>query len=172
MTDQDPFRLDNQVAIVTGAGTGLGRAYALTLAARGASVVVNDLGTALDGQGSNADPSDSVTEEIIRAGGRAVADYNSVANPEGGEAIVAHALEEFGRVDILVNNAGNMRLSSFAKLDVRTLDEVLDVHLGGTFYVTKPAYEVMMKQQYGRIVLTSSGLGAFGIYGEIGRAHV
>lgn len=165
MADEDAFRLDDQVAIVTGAGAGLGRAYAIGLAARGAKVIVNDLGAALDGHGASTGPSDSVTEEIIQAGGRAVADYNSVATPDGGEAIVAHALEEFGRVDIVVNNAGNMRLSSFAKLDVRALGEVLDVHLAGTFYVTKPAYLVMMEQEYGRIVLTSSGLGAFGIYG-------
>ena len=159
------FNLRDRVAIVTGAGAGLGRSYALSLAARGAKVIVNDLGSALDGAGGDTSPADSVVAEIIAAGGEAAADYTSVATADGGEAIVGHAIDEFGAVDILVNNAGNMRLSSFAKLDVRTIDEVLDVHLGGTYYVTKPAYMAMMERKRGRIVFTSSGLGAFGIYG-------
>jgi NAD(P)-dependent dehydrogenase (short-subunit alcohol dehydrogenase family) len=153
------------VAIVTGAGAGLGRSYALALAARGAKVLVNDLGSALDGEGGDTSPADTVVAEIVAAGGDACADYTSVATADGGEAIVSHAIAKYGAVDILVNNAGNMRLSSFAKLDVRAIDEVLDVHLGGTYYVTKPAYTAMMEQQRGRIVFTSSGLGAFGIYG-------
>jgi NAD(P)-dependent dehydrogenase (short-subunit alcohol dehydrogenase family) len=161
----EPFSLRDRVAIVTGAGAGLGRSYALALAARGAKVIVNDLGSALDGEGGDSSPADSVVAEILAAGGEAVADYTSVASPEGGESIVGHAIEEFGAVDILVNNAGNMRLSSFAKLDVRAIDDVLDVHLGGTYFVTKPAYLAMMEQKRGRIVFTSSGLGAFGIYG-------
>jgi len=163
--DRPGFRLDGRVAIVTGAGAGLGRSYALALAARGAKVVVNDLGSALDGLGGDHGPADAVVDEIEEAGGTAIADYTSVASPEGGESIVSHALDAFGSVDILVNNAGNMRLSSFAKLDVRSLHEVLDVHLGGTFYVTKPAYLAMMEQKRGRIVLTGSGLGSFGISG-------
>lgn len=165
MTVTGGFRLDGRTAIVTGAGAGLGRAYALGLAARGARVLVNDLGSALDGGGSDASPADSVVAEIIAAGGEAVADYTSVATADGGEAIVTHAQDAFGSVDILVNNAGNMRLSSFAKLNVREIDELLDVHLGGTFYVTKPAYLLMMQQERGRIIFTHSGLGAFGIYG-------
>ena len=157
--------LEGRAAIVTGAGAGLGRSYAHALAQRGARVLVNDLGTALDGSGADASAADVVAAEIVAAGGEAVADHTSVATPEGGEAIVAHALEAFGRVDILVNNAGNIRLSSFAKLDIRSIGEVLDVHLGGAFYVTSPAWRAMSEQKYGRIVMTGSGLGAFGIYG-------
>jgi NAD(P)-dependent dehydrogenase (short-subunit alcohol dehydrogenase family) len=157
--------LTGRVAIVTGAGAGLGRAYAVALAARGARVLVNDLGASLDGAGADPSRAESVVAEIVAAGGEAEADHTSVATPEGGEAIVRHAIERFDGVDILVNNAGNMRLSSFAKLDVRTIDEVLDVHLGGAFYVTHPAYRAMMEQRRGRIVFTGSGLGAFGIYG-------
>lgn len=157
--------LANRVAIVTGAGAGLGRSYALALAERGARVLVNDVGALLDGVGSDSTPADQVVAEIIERGGEAVADYSSVATADGGEAIVQHALDVFGGVDILVNNAGNIRLSSFAKLDVRTVSEILDVHLGGAFFVTHPAYKVMMERGGGRIVFTSSGLGVFGIYG-------
>ncbi|NNN09154.1 MAG: SDR family NAD(P)-dependent oxidoreductase [Acidimicrobiaceae bacterium] len=159
------MNLRGRVAVVTGAGAGLGRSYALELASRGAQVVVNDIGAALDGVGHDDTPAQSVVKEIIERGGEAVADTTSVASPEGGEAIIQHAMDEYGGVDILVNNAGNMRLSSFAKLDVRSIGEVLDVHLGGAFYVTHPAYQVMMKQNRGRIVFTTSGLGIFGIYG-------
>lgn len=159
------LNLSGRVAIVTGAGAGLGRAYALDLAARGARVLVNDLGAALDGAGRDDSPAASVVEEIRRRGGTAEADAHSVATLEGGAAIVEHALDVFGQVDIVVNNAGNMRLSSFAKLDVSTIDEVLDVHLGGTYYVTHAAYRHMVEQRRGRIVFTTSGLGIFGIYG-------
>lgn len=161
----DRIDLTGRVAIVTGAGAGLGRSYALALARRGARVLVNDLGAALVGSGSDRRPADTVVAEITEEGGEAAADYNTVATPEGGEAIVQRALEQFGQVDILVNNAGNMRLSSFAKLDVRSISEVLEVHLGGSFYVTHPAYRAMMEQRRGRIIFTSSGLGMFGIYG-------
>jgi NAD(P)-dependent dehydrogenase (short-subunit alcohol dehydrogenase family) len=159
------IRLDGRAAIVTGAGAGLGRSYAHALAQRGARVLANDLGASLDGSGANASAADAVVTEIVAAGGDAVADHTSVASADGGEAIVAHALDAFGRIDILVNNAGNIRLSSFAKLDVRTIADVLDVHLGGAFYVTAPAWRAMSEQKYGRIVMTGSGLGAFGIYG-------
>lgn len=159
------FNLRGRVAIVTGAGAGLGRAYALDLAAHGAKVVVNDVGAALDGSGSDTSLAAQVASEIVALGGSAVADTHTVATPEGGEAIVATAMGAFGGVDILVNNAGNMRLSSFAKLDVRTIHQLLDVHLGGAFYVTHPAYEVMTERQRGRVVFTTSGLGIFGIYG-------
>jgi NAD(P)-dependent dehydrogenase (short-subunit alcohol dehydrogenase family) len=164
-TDGLAFDLTNRVAVVTGAGAGLGRSYALALAARGARILVNDLGSRLDGAGGDVAAADSVVKEIADAGGMAVADYTSVATAEGGEAIVEHARNALGGIDILVNNAGNMRLSSFAKLDVRTIDDLLDVHFGGTYFVTKPAYLAMMEQKRGRIVFTGSGLGAFGIYG-------
>lgn len=150
---------------MTGAGAGLGRSYALALAARGARVLVNDIGARLDGSGSDDSLADSVVAEIVERGGIAAADHTSVATPEGGEGIVEHAVAEFGGVDVLVNNAGNMRLSSFAKLDLRSIHEILDVHLGGAFYVTQPAYKVMMEQRRGRIIFTTSGLAIFGIYG-------
>ena len=159
------FSLRDRVAIVTGAGAGLGRSYALALASRGAKVLVNDLGSALDGVGGDTSPADMVVAEILEQGGQAAANYTSVATAAGGEEIVNHAIEVFGGIDIVVNNAGNMRLSSFAKLDVRTINEVLDVHLGGAFYVTKPAYLHMVEQKRGRIIFTTSGLGVFGIYG-------
>ncbi len=161
----EPFDLTGRVAIVTGAGAGLGRSYAIDLAMRGAHVLVNDLGSALDGTGGDASAADSVVAEIRSMGGRAEANYTSVATLQGGEQIVAHAVDAFGTIDIVVNNAGNMRLSSFAKLDVATVGDLLDVHLLGTYYVTKPAYLHMMDKQYGRIIFTGSGLGAFGIYG-------
>jgi NAD(P)-dependent dehydrogenase (short-subunit alcohol dehydrogenase family) len=165
LSPDQQFTLTERVAIVTGAGAGLGRSYALGLAARGAKVLVNDLGAGLDGAGADSSPADAVTAEIIARGGTAIANHDSVATVEGGESIVQHALEEFGSVDILVNNAGNMKLSSFAKLDVGTIQDLLDVHLGGAFFVTKPAYSAMMEQRRGRIVFTTSGLGVFGIYG-------
>ncbi|MGI8708789.1 MAG: SDR family NAD(P)-dependent oxidoreductase [Actinomycetota bacterium] len=159
------FDLSDRTAIVTGAGAGLGRSYALALAARGAKVLVNDLGARLDGSGRDDSLADSVVAEIMERGGVAAADHTSVATPEGGRAIVEHAASEFGGVDVLVNNAGNMRLSSFAKLDVSSIHEILDVHLGGSFYVTQPAYKLMMEQKRGRIIFTTSGLAIFGIYG-------
>ena len=159
------LNLKGRVAVVTGAGAGLGRSYALDLAARGAKVVVNDIGVALDGAGADETSAELVVREIVTRGGEAVADNTSVATADGGEAIVRHTIDAFGGIDILVNNAGNMRLSSFAKLDVRGINDILDVHLGGAFYVTNPAYKYMMKQERGRIVFTTSGLGIFGIYG-------
>lgn len=157
--------LEGRIAIVTGAGSGLGRSYAKALAARGAKVLVNDLGANVDGGGHDASSAQSVADEIVADGGCAVADHTSVSSPEGGEAIVAHAVEEFGGVDILVNNAGNIQLSSFAKLDVRRIHEILDVHLGGAFYVTQPAYRAMVAARRGRIIFTTSGVAVFGNYG-------
>lgn len=162
---RDGFSLKDRVAVVTGAGAGLGRSYALDLASRGAHVLVNDLGSQLDGSGHAESAADAVAAEIQALGGSATADYSTVATPEGGAMIVQHALDTFGRIDILVNNAGNKQLSSFAKLDVSTISDVLDVHLGGSFFVGQPAYAAMKELGYGRIVLTGSGLGAFGIYG-------
>jgi NAD(P)-dependent dehydrogenase (short-subunit alcohol dehydrogenase family) len=155
----------DRVAIVTGAGGGLGRSYAKALAARGASVVVNDLGSGVDGSGTSREPADRVVREITADRGVATADYSSVATPAGGQAIVNRAIEKFGRVDILVNNAGNIQLSSFAKLDVERIGDVLDVHLGGAFYVTQAAYRAMIPQRRGRIIFTISGVATFGNLG-------
>jgi NAD(P)-dependent dehydrogenase (short-subunit alcohol dehydrogenase family) len=160
------LRFDGRVAIVTGAGGGLGREHALLLASRGASVVVNDLGGAVDGTGSSAAPAEQVVAEIRSAGGIAVADANSVATPEGGEAIVRAALDAFGGVDILVNNAGVLRDRTFSKMDADTWDAVIAVHLGGAMCVTLPAWRHMRERGYGRIVTTTSNSGLFGNFGQ------
>jgi NAD(P)-dependent dehydrogenase (short-subunit alcohol dehydrogenase family) len=155
-------RFDGRVAIVTGAGGGLGRTYALELAKRGASVVVNDLGGTFDGRGSSHSMADNVVDEIKQAGGKAVASYDSVATSAGGEAIVAKAMEAFGRVDALVNNAGTLRNAPFDDLPDSTIDAMLDVHLKGAFNVTRPAYRVMKERKYGRILFASSAAGMLG----------
>jgi NAD(P)-dependent dehydrogenase (short-subunit alcohol dehydrogenase family)/acyl dehydratase/putative sterol carrier protein len=160
------IRFDDQVAVVTGAGGGLGRLYALELARRGARVVVNDLGGARDGTGSSARPADNVVREITVAGGTAIANYDSVATTEGGQRIVQSALDHFGRLDILINNAGILRDKSFAKMEPDMWQAVLDVHLHGAFNVTQPAFQVMRQQGYGRIVLTTSAAGLFGNFGQ------
>ncbi len=157
---------DNRVAMVTGAGGGLGRAYALDLARRGARVVVNDLGGAVDGTGAGARAADAVVAEIVGAGGEAVASYDSVTTPEGGEVVVDAALDSFGTVDIVINNAGILRDKSFANLDWPDLDAVLDVHLKGAFYVSRPAFRVMKDKGYGRFVFTSSNSGLIGNFGQ------
>jgi NAD(P)-dependent dehydrogenase (short-subunit alcohol dehydrogenase family) len=162
----DQLGYDGKVAIVTGAGGGLGRQHALLLASRGALVVVNDLGGAVDGTGSDKGAAERVVDEIRAAGGEAVADTNSVATPEGGEAIVQTAIDAFGRVDIVVNNAGILRDKSFHNMDSSLLDPVIDVHLRGAFHVTKPAWIRMREQGYGRIVSTSSAAGIFGNFGQ------
>jgi len=156
----------DQVAVVTGAGGGLGRTYALELAARGASVVVNDLGGSSAGVGSDASAAQKVVEEITAKGGSAVASHDSVSTPEGGQAIVDTAVEAFGRVDIVINNAGILRDKTFAKLAVEDLEAVLDVHLKGAFYVSQPAFRVMKEQGYGRFVFTASNAGVFGNFGQ------
>jgi NAD(P)-dependent dehydrogenase (short-subunit alcohol dehydrogenase family)/acyl dehydratase/putative sterol carrier protein len=158
--------LDGQVAVVTGAGGGLGRSYALELARRGARVVVNDLGGARDGSGASTSLADSVVEEITTAGGTAVASYDSVATLEGGQNIVQTALDNFGRIDILINNAGILRDKSFAKMTPEMWGAVLDVHLQGAFNVTHPAFKAMREQGYGRIVMTTSAAGLFGNFGQ------
>jgi len=157
---------DGKVAIITGAGGGLGRAHAMLLASRGALVVVNDLGGAIDGTGSDKGAAERVVDEIKAAGGDAVADTNSVSTPEGGAAIVQTAIDAFGKVDIVINNAGILRDKSFHNLTPELLEPVLDVHLRGAFYVTQPAWVRMREQGYGRIICTSSGAGIFGNFGQ------
>ena len=161
-----PISFDGRVVIVTGAGGGLGRQYALELARRGARVVVNDLGGAVDGTGTSSAAADQVVEEIREAGGEAVADYHSVADPEAGEAIVATALAAFGTVDALISNAGILRDRSFANLTTEELEAVLDVHLRGAFHVGRPAFRVMKEKGYGRLVFTSSNAGLLGNFGQ------
>jgi NAD(P)-dependent dehydrogenase (short-subunit alcohol dehydrogenase family) len=160
------IRFDGRVAVITGAGGGLGKTYALELARRGASIVVNDLGGKTDGTGGGHSMADMTVKEIIEAGGKAVANYDSVATPEGGKAITQTALDNFGKVDIVINNAGILRDKSFLKLEPKDLDAVLDVHLKGAFFVTQPAFAVMKEQGYGRIVMASSGAGIFGNFGQ------
>jgi NAD(P)-dependent dehydrogenase (short-subunit alcohol dehydrogenase family) len=157
---------DGRAVIITGAGGGLGRAYAREMARRGARVVVNDLGGAVDGSGGARRAADLVVEEIKAAGGEAVASYDSVSTPEGGEAIVAAALESFGTVDVVINNAGILRDRSFANLTLDELHGVLDTHLKGAFYVSMPAFRVMKERGYGRFVHTSSNAGIFGNFGQ------
>ncbi|MGD8905181.1 MAG: SDR family NAD(P)-dependent oxidoreductase [Anaerolineae bacterium] len=164
--EEAEIRFDDQVAVVTGAGGGLGRIYALELAKRGARVVVNDLGGARDGTGTSSRPADDVVREITDAGGTAVASYDSVTTTEGGHRIVQTAIDHFGRLDILINNAGILRDKSFAKMEPGMWQAVLDVHLHGAFNVTQPAFQAMRKQGYGRIVLTTSAAGLFGNFGQ------
>ncbi len=156
--------LTGRVAIVTGAGGGLGRAHALLLAKRGAKVVVNDLGGgASDGSASAAE---SVANEIVAAGGEAIGNHASVADLEQVQAMVAHAMDRWGRVDILVNNAGILRDKTFAKMDMEDFRAVLDVHLMGSVYCTKAVWDIMRAQNYGRIVMTTSSTGLFGNFGQ------
>ncbi len=158
---------ENRVAVVTGAGAGLGRVYALELARRGAKVVVNDLGGARDGSGAgSSSPADRVVAEIRAAGGEAVANYDTVATAEGGAAIVAAALSAFGTLDILINNAGILRDKSFLKMAPEHWHAVLDVHLNGAYHVTRPAFAVMREKGYGRILLTTSAAGLYGNFGQ------
>ena len=156
------LRFDDRVAVITGAGRGLGRAYAVLLASRGARIVVNDPGGSLKGEGIDAGPAEQVAQEIRKSGGEAVACTESVATPRGGGAIVQAALDHYGRIDILIHNAGNVRAASLKEMTQADFDAVLDVHLRGAFHVVRPAFPVMCKAGYGRIVLTSSIGGLYG----------
>jgi NAD(P)-dependent dehydrogenase (short-subunit alcohol dehydrogenase family) len=160
------LRFDGRVAIVTGAGGGLGRSHALELARRGAHILVNDLGGAVDGNGSSMSAAQRVVDEITALGGTAAPNHDTVATWEGGQAIVQAAVDAFGRVDVLVNNAGILRDKAFHKMDRVMIDAVIDVHLKGALYVTQPAFRVMREQGYGRILSTSSASGLFGNFGQ------
>ena len=156
------LRFDGRVAVVTGAGRGLGCAYAQLLASRGAKVVANDHGGSLSGDGPDSGPAEQVVDAIRADGGEAVASTASVATREGGEAIIATALEHYGRIDVLVHNAGNVRSASLKEMSYEDFDAVLDVHLRGAFHVVRPAFPLMCDAGYGRIVLTSSIGGLYG----------
>lgn len=160
------FRFDDRVAVITGAGRGLGRAYALLLAARGAKVVVNDPGVSMKGDNSDIGPAEDVVREITAAGGEAVACTESVATPAGGKAIIDAALQSYGRIDILIHNAGTVRGASLKEMTQEDFDTVLDVHLRGAFHVVRPAFPVMCAAGYGRIVLTTSIGGLYGSYNQ------
>jgi NAD(P)-dependent dehydrogenase (short-subunit alcohol dehydrogenase family) len=162
----DVLGFDGKVAIITGAGGGLGREHALMLASRGALVVVNDLGGAIDGTGSDKGAAARVVDEIKAAGGEAAADNNSVATSAGGSAIVQTALDAFGRVDIVINNAGILRDKSFHNMTPDLWQAVIDVHLTGAYNVTQAAWPLMREQSYGRVISTASGAGVFGNFGQ------
>ena len=156
----------DRVAVITGAGGGLGRQHALLLASRGAQVVVNDLGGSVSGEGGDVGPAETTAKEINELGGVAVADTNSVATPEGGAAIIQTALDAFGRVDIVINNAGILRDKAFHNMTQEMIDAVLDVHLRGAFNVTRPAWTAMREQRYGRVLNTASNAGILGNFGQ------
>lgn len=160
------IKFDGKVAIVTGAGAGLGKTYALELARRGAKVVVNDLGGARDGTGAGSKAADQVVDEIKAAGGEAAPNYDAVGSLEGGERIVKTAVDHFGKVDILINNAGILRDKSLVKMSSDEFEMVLDVHLRGAFYLTQSAFRLMKAAGYGRIVNTASGAGLYGNFGQ------
>jgi NAD(P)-dependent dehydrogenase (short-subunit alcohol dehydrogenase family) len=155
-------RFDDRVAVVTGAGRGLGREYALLLARLGAKVVVNDFGGELTGEGADAGPAQQVVDEITAAGGQAIASTDSVATAAGGQAIVAAATEAYGRIDVVIHNAGNVRHAPLSEMTAEDFDAVLDVHLRGAFHVVRAAFPLMCRAGYGRVVLTSSIGGLYG----------
>ncbi len=156
------LRYDDRVAVITGAGRGLGRSYALLLASRGAKVVVNDNGSAARGDEIVANPAQQVVDEIVAAGGEAIACIESVATPEGAHAIIKSAIDTWGRIDILIHNAGNVRYGTIAELSIEDFNAVTDVHFKGGFYLAKAAMPHMTEAKYGRVVLTSSCSGLYG----------
>lgn len=160
------IRFDNKVAIITGAGGGLGRSYALFLASRGANVVVNDLGSSSGGAGRSEMLAQTVVDEIRARGGQAVANFGSVAEVEGAQGIVDDALKNFGTVDILINNAGILRDRSFVKMRLEDFELLIKVHLLGSVYVTRAAFPIMKENGYGRIVMTTSIAGLYGSFGQ------
>jgi NAD(P)-dependent dehydrogenase (short-subunit alcohol dehydrogenase family) len=162
----DTIRFDDKVVVVTGAGNGLGRTYALQLAQRGAKVVVNDLGGSTDGRGDDQSAASRVVEEIHAAGGEATANFDSVATQAGGANIIKTALDAYGRVDAVIANAGILRDRSFSKLSQEELDIILDVHLRGTMFTVQPAFNWMRENGGGNIVMTASPSGLFGAFGQ------
>jgi NAD(P)-dependent dehydrogenase (short-subunit alcohol dehydrogenase family) len=160
------YSFEGKVAIVTGAGGGLGRCHALDLARRGARVVVNDLGGAMDGTGGSSDAARAVVEEIKAAGGEAIANGGSVSDRKGAASIVKDAMDTWGRIDVLINNAGILRDKSFAKMELDDFQLVLDVHLMGSVNVTREVWPIMREQGYGRIVMTTSPSGLYGNFGQ------
>jgi NAD(P)-dependent dehydrogenase (short-subunit alcohol dehydrogenase family) len=160
------IRFDNQVAIVTGAGGGLGKQHALELGRRGAKVVVNDLGGSVDGNGGSSSAAELVAEEIRQNGGMAIANGASVTDLESVESMVADTIDKWGRIDILVNNAGILRDKTFAKLEFNDWHAVIDVHLTGSLNTSKSVWPIMVQQNYGRIVMTTSTSGLFGNFGQ------
>lgn len=159
----DESRFDGRVAVITGAGRGLGREYALLLASKGAKIVVNDIGGSLSGEGVDAGPAQAVVDEIAAAGGVAVASTDSVATAEGGKAIVDTAIERYGRIDVLIHNAGNVRYGALDQISHEDFESVLGVHLMGAFNMLRPAFPHMKQAGYGRVVLTSSIGGLYSI---------
>ncbi|MGN6145541.1 MAG: SDR family NAD(P)-dependent oxidoreductase [Mesorhizobium sp.] len=160
------IRFDGRVAIVTGAGNGLGKSHALGLAALGAKVVVNDLGSATNGTGASSTIAQAVVDEIVANGGEAIADGADVSNEEQVAAMVARAMDTWGRVDILLNNAGILRDKTFAKMTLEDYRKVMDVHMTGTVVCCKAVWPIMREQNYGRILLTSSTSGLYGNFGQ------
>ena len=160
------IRFDDKVAIVTGAGGGLGKQHALELARRGAKVVVNDLGGAVDGSGGASDAANAVVEEIKAEGGEAIANGSSVADKDGVSKMVADTMDKWGRIDILVNNAGILKDKSFHKMTTEEFDQVMDVHFQGSFYVSHAVYPIMREQNFGRIIFTTSSGGLCGNFGQ------
>ena len=156
------LRFDGRVAVITGGARGLGRAYALLLAARGAKVVINDIGVSMSGEGESAGPAEELVTEITALGGTAIANTNSVATPEGGKAIIGAALDSFGRIDIVIHNAGNVRRGMLHEISYEDFSAVVDVHLRGGFHVLREACPHMLAQKYGRIIMTSSINGLYG----------
>ena len=156
------LRFDGRVAVITGGGRGLGREYARLLGSKGARVIVNDPGVSMKGEGTDAGPAEEVVQEIRSAGGEAFACTESVATPEGGKAVIQSALDHFGRIDILIHNAGNVRYGSLEEITQEDFEAVVDVHLMGAFHVVRPAFPIMCKAGYGRVVLTSSIGGLYG----------